>query len=114
MWPNSLESVEWSVLESLSLAFLCTDAQLQMYHIITNGKYRSCVHRAVTNPDRPRLSVATFHDPAKTAKISPVSELINDSSPAKYRGVVYGDYVSSWYTKGPEGKRNIDALVIES
>ncbi|KEH15445.1 leucoanthocyanidin dioxygenase-like protein, putative, partial [Medicago truncatula] len=38
---------------------------------------------AVTNPDRARLSMATFHDPAKTVKISPVSELINDSSPAK-------------------------------
>ncbi|KAK7387323.1 hypothetical protein VNO78_28042 [Psophocarpus tetragonolobus] len=82
--------------------------------IITNGKYRSCVHRAITNPDRARLSVATFHDPAKTVKISPASELIDESSPAKYRDVVYGDYVSSWYTKGPEGKRNIDALVLDS
>lgn len=71
------------------------------------------MHRAITNPDRPRLSVATFHDPAKPVKISPASELITDSSPAKYPGVVYGDYVSSWYTKGPEGKRNIDALLLE-
>lgn len=82
--------------------------------IITNGKYRSCEHRAITNPDRARLSVATFHDPAKSVKISPASELINESSPAKYRDVVYGDYVLSWYTKGPGGKRNIDALVLDS
>jgi len=27
------------------------------------------VHRAVTNPDRARLSVATFHDPAKTVEL---------------------------------------------
>lgn len=72
------------------------------------------MHRAITNPERARLSVATFHDPAKTVKISPASELVNESSPAKYRGVVYGDYVLSWYTKGPEGKRNVDALVLES
>lgn len=57
--------------------------------------------------------MATFHDPAKTVKIFPVSELIDESSPAKYRDVVYGDYVLSWY-KGPEGKRNIDALVLDS
>ncbi|KAL2333114.1 hypothetical protein Fmac_014327 [Flemingia macrophylla] len=82
--------------------------------IITNGKYRSCEHRAITNPDRARLSVATFHDPTKTVKISPASELINESAPAKYRDVVYGDYVLSWYTKGPEGKRNIDALMLDS
>ncbi|KAK7305589.1 hypothetical protein VNO77_43495 [Canavalia gladiata] len=82
--------------------------------IITNGKYRSCEHRAITNPDRARLSVATFHDPAKAVRISPASELIDESSPVKYRDVVYGDYVSSWYTKGPGGKRNIDALLLES
>ncbi|XP_068335934.1 jasmonate-induced oxygenase 1 [Pyrus communis] len=81
--------------------------------IITNGKYRSAVHRALTNSHQPRLSVATFHDPAKTVKVSPASELISESTPALYREVVYGDYVSSWYTKGPEGKRNIDALLLE-
>ncbi|CAK9140156.1 unnamed protein product [Ilex paraguariensis] len=81
--------------------------ELNFYRIITNGKYRSAQHRAITNSSRARLSVATFHDPAKTAKISPALE------PPRYREVVYGDYVLSWYTKGPEGKRNIDALLIE-
>ncbi|KAK9924199.1 hypothetical protein M0R45_032581 [Rubus argutus] len=81
--------------------------------IMTNGKYKSCQHRAITNSSRPRLSVATFHDPAKTVKISPASELISQSTPPLYREVVYGDYVSSWYTKGPEGKRNIDALLLD-
>lgn len=71
------------------------------------------MHRAITNSNRARLSVATFHDPAKTVEISPAPELLGESSPPKYRGVVYGDYVSSWY-KGPEGKRNIDALRLDS
>ncbi|XP_030504113.2 jasmonate-induced oxygenase 4 [Cannabis sativa] len=82
--------------------------------IITNGKYKSAQHRAITNAHRARLSVATFHDPAKAVKISPASQLLSKSSPPRFRGVVYGDYVSSWYTKGPEGKRNIDALLLES
>ncbi|KAF8390827.1 hypothetical protein HHK36_023126 [Tetracentron sinense] len=80
--------------------------------IITNGEYRSAQHRAITNAHRARLSVATFHDPAKTTIISPAAELVSKSSPPRYRQVVYGDYVSSWYTKGPEGKRNIDALLL--
>lgn len=74
--------------------------------IITNGKYRSAEHRAITNAKRARLSVATFHDPAKTKTIFPAFE------PPLYNQVVYGNYVSSWYTKGPEGKRNVDALLI--
>ncbi|KAG4923511.1 hypothetical protein JHK87_049051 [Glycine soja] len=102
---------KWVTVQPLSDAILVLLAD--QTEIITNGKYRSCEHRAITNPDRARLSVATFHDPAKTVKISPASELINDSSLAKYRDVVYGDYVSSWYTKGPGGKRNIDALLLD-
>lgn len=74
--------------------------------IITNGKYKSCQHRAITNSQRGRLSVATFHDPAKTRKIFPAME------PPKYGEVIYGDYCKSWYTKGPEGKRNLDALLL--
>lgn len=80
--------------------------------IISNGKYKSVEHRAVTNSNRARLSIAAFHDPAKDAIIRPACELINDSLPARYYQVSYGDYVAAWYTKGPEGKRNIDALLL--
>ncbi|KAB5533802.1 hypothetical protein DKX38_016888 [Salix brachista] len=103
---------QWITVHPQSHAILVILAD-QM-EIITNGKYRSAQHRAITNSSSPRLSVATFHDPAKTAKISPASELISSSSPPKYREVKYGDYVSSWYTKGPKGKRNIDALLVNS
>ncbi|EXC08251.1 Leucoanthocyanidin dioxygenase [Morus notabilis] len=64
--------------------------------IISNGKYKSAEHRAITNSSRARLSVATFHDPAKTVKISPASQLISEFVPPRFREVVYGDYVSSW------------------
>ena len=79
--------------------------------ILSNGKYKSAQHRAITNATQARLSVATFHDPAKAVKISPVSELVSESSP-QYREVLYGDYVSSWYTKGPDGKGNINSLLL--
>ncbi|KAE8124977.1 hypothetical protein FH972_019816 [Carpinus fangiana] len=64
--------------------------------------YKSAQHRAITNATQARLAVATFHDPAKAVKISPVSELVSESSP-QYLEVLYGDYVSSWYTKGLDG-----------
>lgn len=70
----------------------------------------------MVNPDRPRLSVAAFYDPSKSVEISPAAPLVAGGagrSPARYRGVVYGDYVSSWYGKGPDGRRNIDALLVD-
>ncbi|RCV23363.1 hypothetical protein SETIT_5G000200v2 [Setaria italica] len=81
--------------------------------IITNGRYKSSVHRAVVDAERARLSVATFYDPSKSRKIFTAAKLVSKDEPQKYRDVIYGDYVSSWYSKGPEGKRNIDALLIQ-
>ncbi|XAR69579.1 Leucocyanidin oxygenase [Bertholletia excelsa] len=105
-----LKDGEWVNINPLSEAIVVILAD--QTEIITNGKCKSAVHRAITNSNKARLSVATFHDPAKTRTISPASELISDSSPPRYRQVMYGDYVSSWYTKGPEGRRNIDGLLL--
>jgi isopenicillin N synthase-like dioxygenase len=86
---------------------------ITLCQIMTNGKYKSVVHRAVVNAKHARLSVATFYDPPKSQKICAAPQLVSKDHPQKYRDVIYGDYVSSWYRKGPEGKRNIDALLIE-
>jgi len=82
--------------------------------ILTNGAYKSVEHRAIVNALRARLSVATFYDPSKQTRICPAPELATKDSPPRYREVIYGDYVSAWYTKGPEGKRNIDRLAVDS
>ncbi|KAL5739642.1 hypothetical protein ACOSP7_028528 [Xanthoceras sorbifolium] len=107
-----LKDGDWITVQPLADAIVVLLAD--QTQIITNGEYISSQHQAITNARKARLSVATFHDPAKTKKISPSSALISESSPPRYRGVVYGDYVSSWYTKGPDGKRNLDALLIDS
>eukprot|EP00252_Welwitschia_mirabilis_P014291 TRINITY_DN3143_c0_g1_i2.p1 TRINITY_DN3143_c0_g1~~TRINITY_DN3143_c0_g1_i2.p1 ORF type:complete len:180 (+),score=35.07 TRINITY_DN3143_c0_g1_i2:159-698(+) len=80
--------------------------------IFTNGQYKSVVHRVIVNAERSRLSVATFYDPSKETLVSPAPELVTKDSSQKYKEVLYGDYVSAWYSTGPEGKRNIDALQI--
>lgn len=82
--------------------------------ILTNGAYKSVEHRAIVNALRARLSVATFYDPSKQTRLCPAPELATKYSPPRYREVIYGDYVSAWYTKGPEGKRNIDRLAVDS
>ncbi|VVA93441.1 unnamed protein product [Arabis nemorensis] len=103
------KDAQWLTVPPMSHAILVLLAD--QTEIITNGIYKSAQHRAITNANRARLSVATFHDPSKTAKIAPASHLINQLSPPCYKEVVYGEFVSSWYSKGPEGKRNLDALL---
>lgn len=106
-----LKDGEWIPIEPLSNAIIVILAD--QTEIISNGLFKSAIHRAVVNANRARLSVATFYDPSKTRKMSPALQLVTKSCPLRYREVLYGDYVSSWYSKGPEGKRNIDALLIQ-
>ncbi|ONK80364.1 uncharacterized protein A4U43_C01F16860 [Asparagus officinalis] len=105
-----LKDGKWVIAQPISDAIIVILAD--QTEVITNGEYKSSVHRALVNAHRARLSVATFYDPSKTRKISPAPQLIAENTPRKYREVLYGDYVSSWYRQGPEGKRNIDALLM--
>ncbi|KMZ73300.1 2-oxoglutarate (2OG) and Fe(II)-dependent oxygenase superfamilyprotein [Zostera marina] len=83
--------------------------------ILSNGRYKSAIHRALVNAKLSRLSIATFYDPPKSTTIAPAFELINSpNSHPQYRGVTYGDFVSNWYGDGPDGKRTLDALRIFS
>ncbi|CAN0856880.1 hypothetical protein LINGRAHAP2_LOCUS6604, partial [Linum grandiflorum] len=51
--------------------------------------------------------------PTKTKNISPAPEIVSESSPQRYQEVNYGDYMSRWYTKGPEGKQNTELKLKE-
>lgn len=105
-----LKDGQWVTVQPLTNAIVVLLAD--QTEIISNGEYTSAVHRAVVNSHQSRLSVATFNDPSKARKISPAPELVTVCSPLRYRGVIYGDYVKAWYSKGPEGKHNIDALLV--
>ncbi|KAL3701940.1 hypothetical protein R1sor_019962 [Riccia sorocarpa] len=83
-----------------------------MMEVMSNGRYRSVEHRAVVNGDRDRLSVATFLDPAKDCLLTPAKELIDEEHPRLYKEVLFRDFISAWYSKGPDGKRNIDSLKV--
>jgi len=81
--------------------------------ILTNDIYKSVEHRVVVNGERSRYSVATFYDPAKTRLISPAKPLVDKDRPALFPSILFGEHVATWYSKGPDGKKNIDSLVIE-
>ncbi|KAL5572497.1 hypothetical protein UlMin_022094 [Ulmus minor] len=77
--------------------FVNTGDQLE---ILTNGRYRSALHRVMADKNGSRLSIATFYNPAGDAIISPTPKLLY---PNHFR---FQDYLKLYATtkfgdKGP-------------
>jgi isopenicillin N synthase-like dioxygenase len=77
---------------------------------MSNGIFKSPVHRVVTNSERERISLAVFCIPEPENEIEPVGGLVNESSPRLYKKVKnYDDIYFQYYQ---QGKRPIDAAKI--
>ncbi|XP_027939109.1 protein DMR6-LIKE OXYGENASE 1-like [Vigna unguiculata] len=61
--------------------------------ILTNGKYKSIIHRAVVNTKGTRISVGTAHGPNLDTVVGPAPELVGDDNPALYRAITYREYI---------------------
>ncbi|OWM87735.1 protein DMR6-LIKE OXYGENASE 2-like isoform X2 [Punica granatum] len=81
--------------------------------ILSNGKYRSVLHRAVVNNKSTRISIALANGPSPEAIVSPAEELLgNGSSRAAYIGMKYKDYVELQQSNKLSGKSCLDRVKI--
>ncbi|WJX61945.1 hypothetical protein P8452_46992 [Trifolium repens] len=77
--------------------------------VLSNGRYKSVVHRAVTNNVHPRVSMAMFYGPNPNTTIGPIQELIDEEHPIKYKNYRFSEFVEEFYK--PERTRK---MVIEN
>lgn len=66
------------------------------YQVITNGRYKSVLHRVVAQTDGNRMSIASFYNPGSDAVICPALALVEKEA-EEARGVypkfVFEDYM---------------------
>lgn len=60
--------------------------------ILSNGKYKSILHRSLVNKEQTRMSWAVFCVPPREMVIGPLGELVDDQNPAKYSTKTYAQY----------------------
>ncbi|KAJ8648260.1 hypothetical protein MRB53_001283 [Persea americana] len=70
----------------------------------SNGKCKSIEHRVVTNKHKPRISVASFIEPAMDAYIEPLDQMVDCEQLRVYKKIKYGDYFRNYLEKRLEGK----------
>lgn len=80
--------------------------------ILTNGKYKSVVHRAVVNEKAARISVGTAHGPPIDSIVSPAPELVQEDHPPAYRGITYRDYLMLQQSQELNKKSCLDRIRI--
>ncbi|KAL0364218.1 UNVERIFIED_CONTAM: hypothetical protein Sangu_0519400 [Sesamum angustifolium] len=64
---------------------------------------KSVHHRAITNKDLERVSIAMFYGPNKDTVVGPVEELIDEEHPPMYRSYRYEEFLEEFHRQ--EGTR---------
>nr|BAH15312.1 ACC oxidase 2 [Lactuca sativa] len=64
--------------------------------VITNGRYKSVMHRVIAQTDGTRMSIASFYNPGSDAVIYPAPELVNK---AEEKNNIYPKFVFEDYMK---------------
>ncbi|KAL5722418.1 aminocyclopropanecarboxylate oxidase [Ranunculus cassubicifolius] len=92
--------------------------------VITNGKYKSVMHRVIAQTDGNRMSIASFYNPGSDAVIHPAAELVEKEAEEKnevYPKFVFDDYMKlyarvKFQAKEPrfEAMKAVEASVISA
>lgn len=81
--------------------------------VLSNGLYKSVVHRATLNKDHTRISITSLFSLGLDDKMEPAKELVDDQHPKKYRESSFRDFLNFLASNDiGEGKNFIDMLKI--
>jgi len=80
---------------------------------LSNGRWRSVEHRAVTNSSTSRISIPTFYSPSVDAFVAPAPSMVDAGHPDLYRGYKFEEYLGLFYSEGLKGKSVLDRFKIQ-
>lgn len=83
--------------------------------VLSNGLYKSVVHRAILNSERTRISIASLHSMGMDEKMGTAEELVDDQHPKNYKESSFRDFLDFLCKNDiAEGKNFIDKLKIKA
>ncbi|XP_074302209.1 protein LATERAL BRANCHING OXIDOREDUCTASE 1-like [Silene latifolia] len=76
--------------------------------VMSNGIFKSPMHRVVTNSEKDRVSLASFCTPDPENEVEPIPQLVTTNQPKMYKKTYKKVFIESY----PDDKRALDALTI--
>lgn len=77
---------------------------------LSNGQYKSVVHRAIVNMEKQRFSIASLHSLALNRKMGPASQLAEEELPKACNEFSFSDFLDYVFGNDIRKKRFIDTL----
>jgi len=106
-----LKNGKWIAVQPLANAFVVNlGDQIQ---VVSNGRFRSVEHRAVTNASSARISIPMFCTPAEDAFIAPAASLVDEQHPPVYRGYKFEEFWKAFWSQVLGRKTVLDTFKIE-
>ncbi|KAL9243359.1 hypothetical protein vseg_017255 [Gypsophila vaccaria] len=103
---NFLKDDTWFSVPPHPNAFVCNVGDV--LQILSNGKFKSVRHRAVTSKDKARVSLATFIAPHKQTMVGPIKDLVDEQHPPRYETFQYANFheriLRPWLHPRPDDK----------
>ncbi|KAK3137365.1 hypothetical protein QOZ80_5BG0451350 [Eleusine coracana subsp. coracana] len=81
----------WVTVPALPSAFAVVVADL--FQVLTNGRFRSALHRAVVNSEQERISVPYFLGPPGDMTVAPLKSAVVPGTKPIYRVVTWPEYM---------------------
>ena len=78
--------------------------------VMSNGQYKSVIHRATVNSEKKRFSIACLHSLALNKKMGPAEKLVDKEHPASYKEFSFKDFLEYISNNDIMGGRFIDTL----
>ncbi|KAL1199146.1 Feruloyl CoA ortho-hydroxylase F6H1-3 [Cardamine amara subsp. amara] len=79
--------------------------------ILSNDRYRSVEHCVVVNKFCSRISIPVFCGPVHDSVIEPLPKVLeNNNELARYRKIVYSDYLKGFFGRPHDGKKTIESI----
>lgn len=72
---------------------------------MTNGIFKSVMHRVLSNSQKERISIAMFYNPPADIEIGPREDLVNEENPRLFKNVK--DYTTTYWQYYERGQRPI-------
>nr|ACG24524.1 leucoanthocyanidin dioxygenase [Zea mays]BBO36732.1 Fe(II)/2-oxoglutarate dependent dioxygenase [synthetic construct] len=80
--------------------------------IMSNGIFKSPVHRVVTNAEKERISLAMLYAVERDNVLQPAAGLLDEKRPARYRRITEADFLEGVKEHFSKGIRMIETLKI--